>query len=174
MPTIDGTIRWFDPVRGWGFASIGETQTNAMVHQKQKCRVVWTGPAADDLEFQRDQPCVPKLGDRVVLDPRQRQDGKVKAIAWAFQWEWDAALLASPLAKTVETPPLEPPPVFVPPAPKEEPPLTFGEMLEVLDFRFLHAVLDAVEKEELTPALLQLFVRNPPKKKHGKAVWDEY
>ena len=38
----------------------------------------------------------------------------------------------------------------------------------------MHALLDAMEKEELTLLQLRDFVRNPPKGKRGEALWSEF
>src|SRR3989344_864965 len=173
MPAQYGTVVSFSPGSGCGFAQIDGTETTVLVHKNQKSRVVWTGPAPDDLGFQPDAPCTPNVGDELVLDTRQTSKGG-KAVSWAFKREWTMARSAAPASRPVEPSAPRPEPASVPVVQRTDPPLAFGEMIETFDFRLLHAVLDAMEKEELALSQLQNFVRNTPKGKSGEALWDEF
>ncbi len=182
MGLVYGKIVWLKPQEGWGFANILGTGVNVLIHPNQKCRFVWTGPAANDFDLLFAGSHELALGDELVMDARQTSKGG-KAVAWAFKREWEIALLASPVRDPAETqaprsePATAPAPTTPEPAtpmPKTGTPVTFGEMLEAFDFRFLHALLDAMEKKELSLSHLQDFIGNTPKKKRGEALWDEY
>lgn len=119
---------------------------------------------------------MPKEGDELALNTRQTNKGG-RAVAWAYKWEWDEA------GKTVRVPPPItlpiPPPALVSvapiPPPRIEPqPLAFAEMLKAFDYRFLHALLDAMEKEGLTLTQVEEFVRSAPKGKKGDGLWNQY
>ena len=174
MPVHYWTVIKFNPGSNFGFARIEGTETVVLVHKKQKCKVVWTGPAPYDLDFQPDAPHAPEIGNKLVLDTVPTDKGG-RAIAWAFRQEWDTARPPAPTPMPANVPDQSPPePASVPVAPRVEQPLTVKETLETLDFRFLHAVLDALENEELAIAQLQNFVRNTPKGKRGEALWDAF
>lgn len=189
MPAVYGKVVWVKPGEVWGFANIENTRMNVLVHPRQKCKVLRTGFRPHDFSLKQEAPCVLKTGDELVLEAVQNPEGKGRAIAWTFRSEWDAVCTkasapgptvvplesaGSSVASPEPTPTSASKPVFVPPAPKADPALTFGEMLEALDFRFLHALLDPMEKKELTLPQLQDFVRNTPKGKRGEALWDEF
>jgi len=97
MPAQYGKMMCFILTTGWGFAKIDGTEVKVLVHRNQKCRVIWTGPAPDDLVFQQTAPDEPDVGTELVLDTRQNARG-AKAIAWAFRHEWDKARRSVALA----------------------------------------------------------------------------
>lgn len=180
MPVDYATVMNFSDQSGWGFAQTEGTGVKVFVHRNQKCGAILTGSMRRNVRFCPSDPVSPKVGDELVVDIIQTDRGR-KAVAWTFRSEWDALRPGEGVqhpAKAVEVPPepvaVAPPPETEPPLPKVDPPLAFEEMLETLDFRFLHALLDAMEKGELTLPQLQDFVRHPPKGKRGAALWEEF
>lgn len=175
MPVQYGTVKRFNSLRGWGFVRIASTETDAIIYVVDKCQILSGRLSPSNRLPLEERTSVLREEDELVVNVRQREDGKAKVVAWAFRSEWEAVKIRSvPAPVSDPALPEAPPPVPAPARPEGDPPLTFEEMLRVFDFRFLHALLDAMEKGELPLSVIELFARNTPKGKRGEALWKEF